>query len=54
MTPLDLRKAPPRGPRERLLGFYFLPRTIDKLRAELPVVTWEATSTTIADSARTL
>ena len=36
MTPLDLRKAPPRGPRERLLGFYFLPRTIDKLRAELP------------------
>jgi hypothetical protein len=36
MTPLDLRKRPPRGPREALLGFYFLPRTIDKLRAELP------------------
>jgi hypothetical protein len=36
MTPLDLRKAPPRGVRERLLGFYFLARTIDKLRAELP------------------
>jgi Domain of unknown function (DUF5069) len=36
MTPLDLRKQPPRGPRETLLGFYFLPRTIDKLRAELP------------------
>jgi hypothetical protein len=35
MTPLDLRKQPPRGPRETLLGFYFLPRTIDKLRAEL-------------------
>ncbi|HYL26985.1 MAG TPA: DUF5069 domain-containing protein [Candidatus Nitrosotalea sp.] len=36
MTPLDLRTRPPRGPRETLLGFYFLPRTIDKLRAELP------------------
>lgn len=36
MTPLDLRKQPPRGPRETLLGFYFLPRTIDKLRGELP------------------
>ncbi len=36
MTPLDLRKAPPRGVREKLLGFYFLARTIDKLRAELP------------------
>jgi hypothetical protein len=36
MTPLDLSKQPPRGPRETLLGFYFLPRTIDKLRAELP------------------
>ncbi|HEX4013322.1 MAG TPA: DUF5069 domain-containing protein [Candidatus Cybelea sp.] len=36
MTPLDLRKAPPRGAREELLGFYFLARTIDKLRAELP------------------
>jgi len=36
MTPLDLRKRAPRGPREVLLGFYFLPRTVDKLRAELP------------------
>ncbi|HZY96049.1 MAG TPA: DUF5069 domain-containing protein [Candidatus Cybelea sp.] len=36
MTSLDLRKHAPRGPRETLLGFYFLPRTIDKLRAELP------------------
>ena len=36
MTPLNLRKHAPRGPRETLLGFYFLPRTIDKLRAELP------------------
>jgi hypothetical protein len=35
MTPLDLRKHPPRGPRETLLGFYLLPRTVDKLRAEL-------------------
>ncbi|HEX3370318.1 MAG TPA: DUF5069 domain-containing protein [Candidatus Cybelea sp.] len=36
MTPLDLRKVPPRGVREKLLGFYFLARTVDKLRAELP------------------
>jgi hypothetical protein len=36
MTPLDLRKQPPRGVRETSLGFYLLPRTIDKLRAELP------------------
>jgi len=36
MTPLDLRKRAPRGPRETVLGFYFLARTIDKLRAELP------------------
>jgi hypothetical protein len=36
MTPLDLRKRPPRRPRETMLGFYFLPRTIDKLRAQLP------------------
>ena len=35
MLPLDLRRQPPRGPRETMLGFYFLPRTIDKLRAEL-------------------
>jgi carboxymethylenebutenolidase len=36
MNPLDLRTRPPRGPRETMLGFYFLPRTVDKLRAELP------------------
>jgi hypothetical protein len=36
VTPLDLRKRAPRAPRETILGFYFLPRTIDKLRAELP------------------
>lgn len=36
MTPLDLREKPPRGVRETILGYYFLPRTIDKLRAELP------------------
>ena len=36
MTPLDLRRQTPRGPRETMLGFYFLPRTIDKLRADLP------------------
>jgi hypothetical protein len=36
MTPLDLRTHRPRGPRETMLGFYLLPRTIDKLRAELP------------------
>jgi hypothetical protein len=36
MTPLDLRSHAPRGPRETMLGFYFLPRTVDKLRAELP------------------
>ena len=36
MEPLDLTKRPPRSPREQLLGLYFLPRTIDKLRALLP------------------
>jgi hypothetical protein len=36
MDPLDLTTHRPRGPRETTLGFYFLPRTIDKLRAELP------------------
>ncbi len=36
MTPLDLRTRRPRAPREMMLGFYFLPRTVDKLRAELP------------------
>jgi hypothetical protein len=36
MEPLDLKRQPPRGPRETMLGVMFLPRTIDKLRAELP------------------
>ncbi len=36
MTPLDLRARAPRSTRETMLGFYFLPRTVDKLRAELP------------------
>jgi hypothetical protein len=36
MEPLDLTVAPPRPPRATLFGFMFLPRTIDKLRAELP------------------
>lgn len=36
MEPLDLEKRPPRGPREKLAGLVFMPRTIDKLRAELP------------------
>jgi hypothetical protein len=36
MNPLDLSSKPPRAARETVLGFYFLPRTIDKLRAELP------------------
>jgi hypothetical protein len=36
MEPLDLESRPPRSPRERMLGLYFLPRTIDKIRAELP------------------
>jgi len=36
MEPLDLTQRPPRGPREQLLGLYFLPRTIDKIRGELP------------------
>ena len=36
MEPLDLTKQPPRPPREKLLGVMFLPRTLDKLRAELP------------------
>ena len=35
MTPLDLRENPPRGVRETILGYYFLPRTIDKVRAKL-------------------
>ncbi len=36
MQPLDLTTRPPRGPRETLAGLAFMPRTIDKLRAEMP------------------
>jgi len=36
MGPLDLTKQKPRGPRETLAGLVFMPRTIDKLRAEQP------------------
>jgi hypothetical protein len=31
----DLREHPPRGAREMLGGLYFLPRTIDKMRAKI-------------------
>ena len=36
MEPLDLTRRPPRGPREQLLGLAFMPRTIDKICAQLP------------------
>ena len=36
MSPLDLRTHKPRSTRAMMLGFYLIPRTIDKLRAELP------------------
>jgi hypothetical protein len=36
MEPLDLESRPPRSAREQMHGVYFLPRTIDKMRAELP------------------
>jgi hypothetical protein len=36
MEPLDLTTRPPRGPRETMLGLTFMPRTVDKLRAEMP------------------
>lgn len=36
MAPLDLRKAPPRGPRAQLAGLVFTARLIDKLRGSLP------------------
>jgi hypothetical protein len=36
MEPLDLRIAPPRGPREQLAGIVFTARLVDKLRASLP------------------
>lgn len=36
MTPLDLRTQPPRSAHAELDGLVFLPRTIDKLRSQLP------------------
>lgn len=36
MKPLNLRETRPRDARATMLGYYFLPRTVDKLRAELP------------------
>jgi hypothetical protein len=36
MGPLDLSRTLPRLPREKLAGLDFMPRTIDKLRAEQP------------------
>lgn len=36
MEPLDLRTAPPRGPRAQVAGIAFTGRVIDKLRASLP------------------
>src|SRR3954469_21142921 len=36
MTPLDLRKHPPRSPGEELGGLCMLPRMIDIARAKLP------------------
>ena len=36
MGPLDLTKQPPRSAWVQLDGLYMMPRTIDKLRAQLP------------------
>ncbi len=36
MTPLDLTQGPPRSGRAELDGIAYLPRAIDKTRAELP------------------
>src|SRR5579863_1375878 len=36
MEPLDLSTKPPRSCREKLEGLMLMPRTIDKLRAQLP------------------
>lgn len=36
MGPLDLTKQPPRSAREELDGIAYLPRAIDKIRAEFP------------------
>jgi hypothetical protein len=36
MDPLDLTTHPPRSPYQKMEGLFMLPRTIDKLRAQLP------------------
>jgi Domain of unknown function (DUF5069) len=36
MVPLDLTVHPPRSPYQKLEGLFMMPRTIDKLRAQLP------------------
>jgi len=36
MEPLDLSVRPPRSPYAQMHGIYMIPRTIDKLRAQLP------------------
>ena len=36
MEPLDLSVRPPRSPYAQMHGIYMLPRTIDKMRAQLP------------------
>lgn len=36
MEPLDLRTRPPRSPYEELDGLMLMPRTVDKVRAQLP------------------
>ena len=36
MLPLDLTIGPPRSPWVQLDGLYLMPRTIDKMRADLP------------------
>jgi hypothetical protein len=36
MEPLDLTANPPRSPYQKMEGLFMLPRTIDKMRANLP------------------
>jgi hypothetical protein len=36
MEPLDLSVRPPRSPYAQMHGIYMVPRTIDKMRAQLP------------------
>jgi mannose-6-phosphate isomerase-like protein (cupin superfamily) len=36
MEPLDLSVRPPRSPYAQMHGIYMVPRTIDKIRAQLP------------------